>query len=316
MHLFTYASSTFGRLVGAATGIPTVIQDFDTNHYFPYPLYLKVFDRLLAGTTAHAFAASPLTLRYMNEVRRVPRERLGLMTHAVPAARFRGSDVEGRARQRAELGFASDEIVFVCPTKLGPDRGNEALFRAFARVVAARPRARLVLVYKPTHFHVVPEEYRHLEGVGDPNRMRKSLDELAAELGIADRVAFVESLDRPDPYLLAADVVVVPFENERFSSANLLDAFAHGLPAVATRLGEQGELVAPEVSGILVAPGDDQAMGRAMLRLADDPVERRRMGRGAEAAARERSIEAWAVRLTDLYTRLAQGRAAEPARSA
>jgi hypothetical protein len=51
MHLFCYASSTFGRLVRVLTGIPAIIHDFDTQIYFPYPLYLKVLDSLLDFST-------------------------------------------------------------------------------------------------------------------------------------------------------------------------------------------------------------------------------------------------------------------------
>ncbi|MGH8627288.1 MAG: hypothetical protein ACREYC_19155, partial [Gammaproteobacteria bacterium] len=45
---FCYASSTFGRMVGVMKGIPSVVHDFDTQIYFPYPLYgiLGTFEKL------------------------------------------------------------------------------------------------------------------------------------------------------------------------------------------------------------------------------------------------------------------------------
>lgn len=316
MHLFCYASSTFGRLVGVLAGIPAVIHDFDTQVYFPYPLYLRVLDRLLADATGRAIAASPGTRSYMHAVRRVRAERIDVMPHAVPSTTFRVPNAAARARERAALGWAPEDVAFCCVTKLGPDRGNEVLLRGFARVAAERPGMRLVLVYKPTYYHRVPEEYRRIEGIQDTAHMRRSLDDLAAELGIADRVTFVESLDQPEPYIIASDVVVVPFEHDRFSSVNLLEAFACGLPAIATELGEQKELVAEGVTGSLVPPGDAEALARAMRRLADDPAGRRRMGEATVVAARGHSVEAAAERLSALYAQLAARSSPAAARSA
>ena len=53
-HLHSYAASTLGRLAGLLTGVPTVIHDYDTEVYFPYPSYLSLADRLLAPVTRRA----------------------------------------------------------------------------------------------------------------------------------------------------------------------------------------------------------------------------------------------------------------------
>ncbi|HVP27678.1 MAG TPA: glycosyltransferase family 4 protein [Myxococcota bacterium] len=306
MHLFCYASSTFGRLAGATLGIPTVIHDFDTQIYFPYPLYLKLADRLLAPTTGRAIAASPLCRRYMRDVRRIPSDRIELMPHAVPEEKF--APAGSREEARAELGFERDAVVFCAVTKLGPDRGNETLLRAFARLHAERPSTRLVIVYKPTYYHRVPEEYAGIAWIRDTAYMREEIRKLAVELGVGGAVELVESLDQPDLYLRASDVCVVPFEDERFSSVHLLESCARGLPAIATDLGEQREMIVHERSGLLVPPGDEAALAAAMRRLADDSALRARLGAGAAARAREFRVGAVAERLADLYASLAAGR--------
>jgi glycosyltransferase involved in cell wall biosynthesis len=308
LHLFCYASSTFGRLVGRAAGIPTVIHDFDTQIYFPYPLYLKVLDRLLAPATGRALAASPLTRDYMRDVRRVPEDRIDLMTHAVPGASFVRPTAEEAARLRGSLGWGGGEVVFAVATKLGPDRGNEFLLRAFSRAFAERPRARLVVIYKPTRYHRVPEEYGHIRGIRDTAGMRKSLDDLIAELKIGARVELVESLDQPEDYFRACDAVVVPFLHPRFSSVNLLEAFACGRPAIATALGEQGILVEHGTNGLLVPPGDEGALAAALERMADDGEGRRRMGDAAAETAARHSIRSAADRLSEMYESLAAAR--------
>ena len=305
MHLFCYASSTFGRIVGTVVGVPTIIHDFDTQIYFPYPLYLKVLDRVLATTTRHALAASPMCRDYMRDQRRVPTDRITILPHTIPEARFEAAARLDRATARSALGWDPGHVVFAAVTKLGPDRGNEYLLRAFARVAAERTDARLVIVYKPTYYHYVPEQYRHIPGIRAPARMAQELRDLAAELQIPNQVEFVESLDKPDLYYGAADVLVVPFLHERFSSVQLLEGFAHGRPAIATALGEQRELMLDGQHGLLVPPGDEEALTAAMRRLADDAEARAAMGEHAAALAREYSVAESARRLTRLYRSVA-----------
>jgi len=304
MHLYCYASSSFGRLVGALLGIPTVIHDFDTQIYFPYPLYLKLLDRMLAKKTGRAIAASPLCHAYMRDVRRVPEARITWMPHAIPEERFEAAAKADRTAARDALGVPRDAVLFCAVTKLGPERGNEELLRAFARVAKERPDARLAIVYKPTLYHVVPAEYAHLDYVKKPEKMRDALAAEVEALGLGDRVYRVESLDDPEPWIVACDVVVAPFLNQRFSSVYLLEAFAYGRGVIATDLGEQREVIRSGENGVLVPPGDVAALAAAMLRLVDDASLRRRLGEQAAQDARRFRVSAVADRLADLYQEL------------
>jgi len=308
MHLYCYASSSFGRATGALLGIPTVIHDFDTQIYFPYPLYLKALDRLLARQTGRAIAASPLCKAYMRDVRRVPEERITWMPHAIPEERFEAAAKGDRMATRDALGLPRDAVVFCAVTKLGPERGNEELLRAFAEVARQRADARLVLVYKPTLYHVVPEAYAHLDYVRKPEKMRDALVAEVEALGLRDRVDLVESLDDPEPWIVACDAVVAPFLNERFSSVYLLEAFAYGRGVLATELGEQREVIRDGENGLLVPPGDVGALTAAMLRLAGDPALRQRLGEQAARDARRFRVSAVADRLADLYQELVAAR--------
>jgi glycosyltransferase involved in cell wall biosynthesis len=301
MHLYCYASSSFGRIAAALLGVPAVIHDFDTQIYFPYPLYLKILDRVLAPGTARAIAASPLCRDYMRDVRRVPEERIDLMPHAIPDALFVHEGRPSRAEARARLGWDPRWTVFCAVTKLGPDRGNELLLEAFARVAQEAPSAHLAIVYKPTLYHRVPEEYESIPWIRDPARMRADLEERVRALGLERRVHLAESLDDATPSVLASDVVVAPFQHERFSSVNLLEAAALGRAVIATDLGESRVFLRAGETGLLVPPGDVEALAAAMLCLARDPAERERFGAAAEAHARRFSVSATAARLADLY---------------
>lgn len=312
MHLFCYAASTFGRIVGRSKRIPTVIHDFDTQVYFPYPFYLRVADRLLASSTGRAFAASALCRDYMRDVRAVPKDRLEVLYHAIPASQLDASRQVDRVTARQRLGYADDEIVFSCITKLGPERGNEALLEAFASVRKGLPKARLAIVYKPTLYHRMPKEYEAVDWARDPKQMVGRVQAVIDRLGLKDCVQLVESLERPELYYAGTDVLVAPFESVRFSSVNLVEAMAYGRPHIVTDLGEPGELVDRYHGGVKVQPGDAEALAQAMIALGRDPARRAELGVNARRGAGELTVDAVAARLSRTYQVLADSAVLPP----
>lgn len=315
MHLFCYAASTVGRMVGSVHGIPTVVHDFDTQIYFPYPFYLRILDRALAGSTGHALAASAMCKEYMRDVRRIPGDRIDVLYHAIPTEHLQVHAQLDRATVRARLGIGT-EIVFTAVTKLGPERGNETMLQAFAQVVQQLPGARLFIVYKPTLYHRLPKGYEAIDWARDPREMRARIDREVARLGLERNVTMVESLEHPRLYYAASDVLVAPFENIRFSSVNLVEGMAYGRPHVVTAIGEPLELVERYGGGIAVPPADAQALAAAMVRIGRDPQLLQELGRKAYAGAGDLTVDAVADRLSKLYEGLA-GEAltsAQPAR--
>jgi glycosyltransferase involved in cell wall biosynthesis len=78
------------------------------------------------------------------------------------------------------------------------------------------------------------------------------------------------------------DVFVAPSFTEGTPNS-IIEAMAHGLPIIASEVGGIPDMIDSE-SGILVPPGDADALSRAIIRLAEDDLLRSRMGK----AARER----------------------------
>jgi glycosyltransferase involved in cell wall biosynthesis len=102
--------------------------------------------------------------------------------------------------------------------------------------------------------------------------------------------------DELDRLYARAAVVVLPSHREGLPLC-ILEAMAHGRPVVASAVGGIPELVEDGVTGLLVQPGDVEALRAALERLLADPVLRRRMGRAArrrvtELCSRERVAEA------------------------
>jgi len=93
-----------------------------------------------------------------------------------------------------------------------------------------------------------------------------------------------------------AAVVAVPSHREGFGVV-CAEAMAHGRPVVAGAVGGLLDLVVHEQTGLLVQPGDVEALRAALRRLLDDEELRHRLG----SAARKRVQEhfSW-ERTTDL----------------
>lgn len=148
-----------------------------------------------------------------------------------------------------------------------------------------------------------------LECVGSDRRDAATSAQLRARaerLGLSGRVSF---RGEAVPAVVAAaydgaDLFVSPSLYEGYGMA-LAEALARGLPVVATRVGAAETLVG-QTAGLLVPPGDVEALREALARLLDDPLRRRRC---AEGAAR---VRAQLPRWDEASARFAQALEAVP----
>jgi glycosyltransferase involved in cell wall biosynthesis len=114
--------------------------------------------------------------------------------------------------------------------------------------------------------------------------------------------------DMPGVYA-SLDVLVLPSLVESMPMC-LLEALAAGTPVVATRVGTVPELVIPDVTGLLIEPGDVSALAAAILRLLRDPELARSLGKAGQAhAVQHFSAEATAETYSGLYERVLAGHA-------
>lgn len=115
---------------------------------------------------------------------------------------------------------------------------------------------------------------------------------LTHDFGLADTIEFRGWVlgEQKNAVLAESDVLVLPSHVEGLPNA-LLEAMATGLSVIATRVGAIPEVVEDGVSGLLIEPGDVDALARALARLAQDPDERARLGRAArEKIARDHDV--------------------------
>ena len=133
---------------------------------------------------------------------------------------------------------------------------------------------------------------------------------LAAEirrLGLAGRVLMAGFRDDMARLLPALDLVVHPALAEGLGVA-LLQAAAAAVPVVGFAAGGVCQAVEPGRTGLLVPPGDSEALGRAMLRVLTDPALARSLGEAGRARVRsEFTPERMAARHLALYREVLGG---------
>ena len=174
----------------------------------------------------------------------VRRRDIMVVPNAVDHRRFRPRE-DAKLRQR----FAHpDEKLVTHVSNFRPVKRVDDVVRVFARV-AERIGSRLLMI-------------------GDgPERPRAV--ELAHELGMSGRVAFLGTFPRIEDLLAVSDLFLLPSSKESFGLA-ALEAMASGVPVVASNIGGIPEVVSDGECGFLHDVGDVHAMADSAVKLLTD----------------------------------------------
>lgn len=189
---------------------------------------------------------------------------------------------EARRRWRRENGFAEDDILVVSVARLDPQKNPLGLMEAFLRALGADGRCHLLMV-------------------GDGS-LRREAEGFAA----GGRVHFLGVRAEVAEILSASDIFALASHWEG-SPVAVMEAMAAGLPVAATAVGGVPELVAHGETGLLVPPGEPEALARALAELARNEERRRRLGAAAQARAEAFSVD----RMVEAYGRLFERLAGE-----
>jgi glycogen synthase len=144
----------------------------------------------------------------------------------------------------------------------------------------------------------------HLVFAGDGFE-RASLEARAAVLGLAGRVRFLGSVDRPriSSLLRGARAFALPSRGEAFGIA-LLEAMAAGVPSVAAEAGGIPEIVQDGENALLFEAENPAALAEALSRVVRDDALRERLVRGGRETAAELNWGRIAVQYEDVYLRV------------
>jgi glycosyltransferase involved in cell wall biosynthesis len=184
-------------------------------------------------------------------------EKIAMIPNGVDIDRF--SSAAPTLRNEIDLTY-QPVVGFV--GRLVPEKGGAILIRAAQQVLTVHPKAMFVLV-----------------GEGPARQEWKAL---AGELGIEKQVVFAGARnDMPEVYAWL-DMMVLPSQIEALPMC-LLEGMASGKPVIATRVGAVPKLLMDGRCGLLIEPGNADALSSAILELLGNTEMARQLGEKGRA---------------------------------
>jgi glycosyltransferase involved in cell wall biosynthesis len=174
-------------------------------------------------------------------------------------------------------------FVVTCVARLEPRKGHDVLLRAWPLIAAAIPRASLMLAGDGPDFRAISEACDLLRAEGTDVRC----------LG---HVSEIWSLYE------ASDLVLLPSTGQEDMPLTLIEAACAGRPVIASDVAGAREVVAEGVTGLLVPPGEVEALTSAVCGLAADLTRRSSMGLATRTRYREHfAHDVWTERYGSVW---------------
>ena len=182
--------------------------------------------------------------------------------------------------------FCDGKLNILFVSRLEKRKGLNYLLEAFKQVKQEIPNSRLIIV-------------------GPGTRLRRGYERGVKRSGLKDVVfTGLVSYEELPRYYKTADVFCAPATGRESFGIILLEAMAVGKPIVASNIEGYASVLAHNVEGLLVPPGDKEMLARALISLLTDESLRREVGARGRVKALEYSWERIAQDVLKYYIRV------------
>lgn len=209
------------------------------------------------------------------------RRPVTVINNGIQLERFR---VGKRGYLRNRLGLTEDQSILLFVGRLGPEKNPEFILRAFVHILDHTQSVQLVFA-------------------GD-GYARSSLERLACELGLGQRVTFTGNIPYQDmPRVYADAALFVSASTSEVHPMAILEALASGLPVVAVWDKALETAVVDGVNGYFVEP-DEKQFAEKIAMLLQDPARLQDMARSSLRISEKFSVQTQARRVTEVYEQI------------
>ena len=266
VHTHTSKAGALGRPAAYLAGVPIIIH---TPHG-------HVFHSYYGTTTTNIFVYAEKMLSFMTDkiAALTNRERDEHLEEGIASIekyviihsgamleRLMNMSVDAGAG-RGEFGISQDSNVVGVVGRLVPIKGHKYLVSAAKRIIKE---------FRNTVFVFVGDGY-----------LRSRLERQAESIGVRKNIIFTGWRKDAVEILDLFDILVLPSLNEGMGKV-LVEGMALGKPIVASNVGGIIDLVRNGENGILVPPGDSDALGEAILQLLKDKNLSEKLGKNGKA---------------------------------
>jgi glycosyltransferase involved in cell wall biosynthesis len=233
----------------------------------------RVVMHKIAARSERLIVMSQYSSRVLQEVFKVPAEKIELIAHGIPDLPFEQPDVYKK------LFSCQGKSVLLTFGLLSPNKGFESVIQAMPLILSGHSNA-VYMIAGATHPHI-----RALEG----DRYRLELQALAKKLGVEQQVLFVNRFVSPEEMASlvgSADIYITPYCHEAQAvSGTLAYAMGAGKAIISTTYWHAAELL-NHGRGMLVPFENPAAIAAATSALLDDDQARQAMRERAYLYAR------------------------------
>lgn len=248
VHCHQYTPFIYGFFASFGLGNRVIFTEH--GRFYPDRYRYKAFIiNLVASFCSHSVVAiSQATKDALSKYEFIPRSKIQVIYNGIQKIECADKDLTGL---RDSLGIKGNDYVVGTISRLDPVKNQKMMIKSFKRFLEAYPDSWLVIV-------------------GDGPEM-SSLKKLCLEISVENRTIFTGFIDDPSNYLGIMDVFLLPSFTEG-TSMTLLESMCLGIPAIATKVGGNPEIILDGETGFLTASNDESALADAMTRLRSNQV--------------------------------------------
>ena len=271
LHTHEYFANTMGRLAAILARTPKRFSHIQNSHWTRDERKTRhyLIDRYLSRHCDQVIACSEMARRYQIEVEKIPPEKVCTVYNCTDVRLY---DPDKRHPDiRHEFGFEKTHILIASIARLTNVKGHRFLIQAASAIIREFQEARILIV-------------------GDGVE-REALQRQVREEGLENAIFFLGTRHDVPAILSSIDIFVQPTLIREGLPLAITEALASGKPVVATDVGGVSEAIKDRTTGLLVPPGDQNALAEGILFLLRNPLERRDIA----AAGRELCLEKFSV---------------------
>lgn len=251
-----HAQTRVGQVIAALSSWVTGVPFVSTAHGYFKP---RFFRRVFPCWGKAVIAVSRGVYRHLEEDFRLPAARISLVYNGIDLNQFHWVTADERQVKRREHQVDGGPVIGII-ARLSSVKGIDVLVKAMPLVLHAFPRARLWIV-------------------GDGPE-KEALAGLVRRLNLMDAVVFKPIANRTMSILPVFDVFVMPSFQEGLG-LSVMEAQAAGIPVVASHVGGLPDLIHDGRDGLLVPPGQPQALADKIIFMLKNPQLAQAMARQA-----------------------------------
>lgn len=273
VHTHMYRSNITGTVAARMAGVPRVISQIHNVDNWDDRRQIWMDRKVSKYRDCTVFVSNAVRDDYLDHIF-VPSEKQAVIYNGVDTEFYKPGSRDD---------WLPGSIVVGAAARLVPQKGLEHIVRA-----AADP----IFQERGVRFYIA----------GDGPE-RENLERQAGESGAGDFFRILGFQSDIRRFFRNIDVFAMPSYKEGFSNA-LVEALACGVPAVATTVGGNTEVLRNGQNGYLVAPGNYAAFREAIVNITGDTEVRRRMSEQALMTVRRFSQKAMIEQTETLYLTL------------